>query len=371
MPGNMTKFRVGKINQPNFYAWAQEGIVQLADRNIPKGTILESETQSVDYPALSRCVLNWSESAMHRQYLSQPVNEALEQRLTKLAHEWVGDRPRGWEQIEAIIQGLRTNYTLDKRALPPVDSRDVVGCFLDSKRGRDVDFATTAVLMLRSLGYPTRLVSGLYVHPDHYDPKTEHYMIYRDDVHFWPEVLIDHKVWVALEPTPGYELATPVYSWFMRFTSFAVSLWEGVIAHPWLVTMLLVIMGMLYWIRHEIVDRVVTYFWRWGRRQILRQEVLRTLRLIDRRATWSGQPRPQNKTPARWYCKRCRSEVCEHALQQLMQMSIWAAYAPTSPNVVMPWAPEAVYSICDEVVHYWSLKRFRRTYTTTSPSITT
>ena len=37
-----------------------------------------------------------------------------------------------------------------------------------------------------------------------------------DDVHFWAEVRLSNGTWVAIEPTPGYELLPPVRPWSER-----------------------------------------------------------------------------------------------------------------------------------------------------------
>ena len=71
-------------------------------------------------------------------------------------------------------------------------------------------------MLLRSLGYPTRVVSGLYAAPGRYDPRTRHTPVTGEDVHFWAEVRLPDGLWVAVEPTPGYELMPPVRAWSER-----------------------------------------------------------------------------------------------------------------------------------------------------------
>ncbi len=130
--------------------------------------------------------------------------------VRSLAEEWTQGVPHGYRQIEAICQQLRTNYTLDRSARVPEDSAFPVGQFLfKSKRGADYQFATAATLMLRSLGFSTRLVSGFYANPVRYDVRKRHTAVHSSDVHFWCEVFVGAGTWVTLEPTPGYEVLSP------------------------------------------------------------------------------------------------------------------------------------------------------------------
>ena len=85
-----------------------------------------------------------------------------------------------------MIAALRQGYAHDRSATASSGCTDVVAEFLlESRRGPDYLFASSAAVLLRSLGYPTRLVSGLYAAPGKYDPRTRHTPVTRDDVHFW------------------------------------------------------------------------------------------------------------------------------------------------------------------------------------------
>ena len=61
-----------------------------------------------------------------------------------------------------MVSNLRQHYAHDRLATAAPASIDVVADFLlGSRRGPDYLFASAAVVMIRSLGYPARLVSGL------------------------------------------------------------------------------------------------------------------------------------------------------------------------------------------------------------------
>src|SRR5205807_1640324 len=135
----------------------------------------------------------------------------------RLAKRWTDGVPRGWAQAEAVVVALRRGYVHDRSATARAGCTDVVAEFLlRSRRGPDYLFASSAAVLLKSLGHPVRVVSGLYAAPGRYDPRTRHTPVTRDDVHVWVEVRLPDGVWVAIEPTPGYELLPPAYPWTER-----------------------------------------------------------------------------------------------------------------------------------------------------------
>ena len=95
------------------------------------------------------------------------------------------------------------------------------------RRGPSYLFASAAAVMLRSLGYPTRMVSGFYADPARYNARARHTPVFRDDAHFWPEVHLGGRTWVAVEPTPGHELLGPPLSWSESISAAlgTVSIW--------------------------------------------------------------------------------------------------------------------------------------------------
>ena len=159
-----------------------------------------------------------------------------------------------------MIAALRQGYAHDRSATAPAGCTDVVAEFLlRSRRGPDYLFASAAAVLLRSLGYPTRVVSGLYAAPGRYDPRTRHTPVTGDDVHFWAEVRLPDGLWVAVEPTPGYELMPPVRPWSERI---ARALWRRrkLGARPrrsacWRPSLSFVAIMIR---RHDVLDRLAT-----------------------------------------------------------------------------------------------------------------
>jgi transglutaminase-like putative cysteine protease len=100
--------------------------------------------------------------------------------------------------IEAYLRSNVFTYTLDP---PPVPAgADPLDYFLfDSHAGYCEFFATAMGDMLRSLGIPTRLVSGFG--PGTYEPTINGYIVRSEDAHTWVEAYFPNYGWIQFEPT--------------------------------------------------------------------------------------------------------------------------------------------------------------------------
>jgi hypothetical protein len=214
VPPLLTRFRVGSVNRLDFFAWAQYGIIRMTDRTVPAGTVIDSEARTVDPQRLRALGFTPRPDSVEDPHVSFHGDYAIAPSLADLARRWILGVPEGWAQVEAVVAALRRGYVHDRSATAPPGCRDVVSEFLlRSGRGPDYLFASAAAVLLRSLGYPTRVVSGLYAAPWRYDPRTRHTPVTREDVHFWAEVRLPDGHWITVEPTPGYELLPPVQPW--------------------------------------------------------------------------------------------------------------------------------------------------------------
>ena len=191
IPAHPVRFRVGSVNRLEFFGWARYGIIRMTDRTVPAGTVIDSESLTVDPERLRSLAFPPQRSPESDHQLSFQGEYAIDPAVADLAMDWATGLPEGWGQVEAVIAALRSGYTHDRSATAPPACTDVVAEFLlRSRRGPDYLFASSAVVLLRSLGYPARAVSGLYAAPGRYDPRTRHTPVTGDDVHFWAEVRI-------------------------------------------------------------------------------------------------------------------------------------------------------------------------------------
>lgn len=106
----------------------------------------------------------------------------------------------------AIQQYLRNPsvFTYDTTVDPA--SGDLVSNFLRDKHGFCVHFATTMVVMLRSIGIPARM--GLGFLPGRYTGDGN-YVVNGGDAHAWAEVYFPGYGWVRFEPTPAVQSGSP------------------------------------------------------------------------------------------------------------------------------------------------------------------
>ncbi|MFO7975513.1 MAG: DUF3488 and transglutaminase-like domain-containing protein [Candidatus Hydrogenedentota bacterium] len=139
----------------------------------------------------------------------------LAQRLTE-EHDNLYDKARA---LEAWFSSEEFVYTLDTPSLPqgaPVDA-----FVLEARRGHCELFASALALMLRSLGIPTRVVSGY--RGGEWSPADQAYIVSRDMAHLWVEAyFLDHG-WITFDPSPQRD--EEIVPWHRRVT-LALSRWQ-------------------------------------------------------------------------------------------------------------------------------------------------
>ncbi len=128
-------------------------------------------------------------------------------RVTALAATLVAGAPDRYDAVQAVEDYLRSHetYTLDSPL--PARGEDAVDDFLFvSHTGFCEQFASAAVIMLRSAGIPARLVTG-YVGGDTTQVAGER--VFRGkDAHAWIQVYYPGVGWVDSDPTAGSTPAT-------------------------------------------------------------------------------------------------------------------------------------------------------------------
>ncbi|WP_152049722.1 transglutaminase-like domain-containing protein [Tautonia marina] len=354
-PAHLERFRVGSVNRVDFYEWAQPGVLRMRGRTIPPGTVIDTEARSPLPESLRRLTFPERPGDAFLRYRQTPEGPPA---LLRLASEWSAGVPRGWQQVEAVVSQLRGHCTFDRAATPPEDCPDVMAHFLvNTRRGPDYLFATAAALMLRSLGYPTRVVGGLYVDPRRYDPVARHVAVASGDAHLWVEVQVPGGDWVAVEPTPGFDLMPPVRSPLDRVLAGIALAGSWAARNVAGLAMATIGIGLLVWRRREVLDRAWTLAWCLATQAgAPSQAVLATLRLVERRASLAGRARTIGETPSQW-CGGIVASAPDHLgvdLQALVRLAQWSAYAPVPLPVDVNCR-----ALCRRVVRGWTLRTFR------------
>jgi transglutaminase-like putative cysteine protease len=128
------------------------------------------------------------------------VEPGVPSRVRTLARQLSASTTTRYDAVQTIDDYLRAHETYDLNSPVPAAGADAVDDFLFvSHRGFCQQFATAAVVLLRSLGIPARLVTG-YSHGDLTVAAGERVMR-GVDAHAWIQVWYPGVGWIASDPT--------------------------------------------------------------------------------------------------------------------------------------------------------------------------
>ncbi|NUQ76770.1 MAG: DUF3488 domain-containing protein [Polyangiaceae bacterium] len=137
------------------------------------------------------------------RYLALPAN--LPDRIRTLAAEWTTTATTSQERAQAIETRLRTEYRYDL-ASPSGRNKQPLDHFLfESKRGHCEFYSTAMAVMLRTVGVPSRNVTGFI--GGTWNRFGRFYAVRQGDAHSWVEVYIDGRGWITYDPTPPADAA--------------------------------------------------------------------------------------------------------------------------------------------------------------------
>jgi transglutaminase-like putative cysteine protease len=135
---------------------------------------------------------------IERRYLQLP--DTVTDRTRALAEEVTADHETVFDKAQAIEQYLRHNLTYDLNVPPPQEDQDFVDFVLfDLQSGYCDYYATSFVVMARSVGIPARIAMG-YAQGE-YDEEAKAYRVRARNGHSWPEVFFPRYGWIQFEPT--------------------------------------------------------------------------------------------------------------------------------------------------------------------------
>lgn len=156
------------------------------------GTPTEDELDAVGDPAVPDAFVAYTREI-----------GGLSEEVTTLAQSLTQDATTRHAKVSAVMDHLSGfAYTLDQPQSQRVaDGGDPLEGFLfDTQAGHCEYFASAAVVLLRQIGVPTRLVNGYY--GAHYNSVGEYYAVRQADAHSWIEVYFGQLGWVTFDPTP-------------------------------------------------------------------------------------------------------------------------------------------------------------------------
>ena len=147
------------------------------------------------YQVMSHPLQDFPADVSADYYLKIP--EEIERALISLAKPLAKEGFLG--TARTVESYLKTSFAYD---LSPGEAQgDPVNYFLfTSKKGHCEYFASAMVLLLRTLGIPSRIVGG-YLGGD-WNEIGQYFLVRQSDAHTWVEVWIEDRGWVTFDPTP-------------------------------------------------------------------------------------------------------------------------------------------------------------------------
>lgn len=131
----------------------------------------------------------------------------IDSRIPQLARRITSSANNNYDRAALIEHYLQTQfgYTLQ---LPPANVDDPLANFLFvRKRGHCEYFASAMAVMLRTLGIPTRVITGFRT--GEFNDLSGKYVVRSSDAHAWVEAYFPDYGWISFDPTPSVASANP------------------------------------------------------------------------------------------------------------------------------------------------------------------
>jgi transglutaminase-like putative cysteine protease len=379
-PPQLAAVHIDKLDREDFFGWTDDGVFCMTDREyIPQLTVIHLRSLNVNLEPL-RAEGDFADLIRGSPGMSGSADPALRREaeaialclrvpeasaaVQETARRWTEDTPRGWLQVEAVVARLRREFSHDESAVVPRDCPDAATHFLHAGRGPDYLFATTAAVLLRSLGYPARLVSGFYARPERFDRNAGQTAVLKEDLHVWTEVAVGGSLWIPIEPTPGFEPPPVSMTWRQRMMHVARALMIYAARHRLAFLAAGLAIAAIVWQRQRSSDLALWSCWWIVCRGSPEHRVIWTLRLLEWRARLAGRARPAHITLERWYAPLIAAEIGagRSAVRDFFDFVAQTLYSPRGVrHSCSPTDDRSVPRACRTVADCCSAARLRNT----------
>jgi transglutaminase-like putative cysteine protease len=190
-PMNVTAFILPNGEQDlivlETFPFLEPGETYYARAYIANPTAPQLRASGQDYP-------DW----VVERYLQLPEN--FSSRVADFAKQASVGAKTPYDKAKAITATLRAQVQYKSSIILPPKGTDLMEWFLfEGREGYCNYYATAEVLMLRSLGIPTRLAVG-FAQGERNENELK-FIVRRKDAHAWPEVYFPGYGWIEFEPT--------------------------------------------------------------------------------------------------------------------------------------------------------------------------
>jgi hypothetical protein len=297
-PAALTSWHVPLIDRIDFFGLTSDDVVCMSGRDrIPILTTISLISCQVNAWQLLQENCSGSQATEGAGLQLPSVHH---QGWRSLAKDWTRDCRTDGERVLRIESRLRETFEFIDHVVLPENCESAVDQFLSTGAGPDYLFATTAAMLLRELGIPARLVTGLYADQRNYDAKSQQTIFWNDDVHTWVEFSLDGSSWLTLEPTPTYRLPPrdlTLWQWA------ALGLGRGLswCLRNWHLLLGLVTASCLAWrFRGKLLDWSGQLSWLATRWMPVAWQVWWCSRWLDWRLWVCGLRRPETRSQRQW-----------------------------------------------------------------------
>jgi hypothetical protein len=117
----------------------------------------------------------------------------------------------------------RYQYTLQLPSQPPADP--IADFLFSRRRGHCEYFASSMAIMLRTLGIPSRIITGF--RGAQFNQLNANYIVRASDAHSWVEAFIPGAGWITFDPTPaGGAQAVTLWTRYQLYLDAAHEFWR-------------------------------------------------------------------------------------------------------------------------------------------------
>lgn len=307
LPARATRLRIDRIDQPSFYAVVADQVAALRGAAVPASTVISTDSFGGGLDGSEASLPDGQMPALTDPAPSgdRPWREILETWGVRRAGR--SEPVASWRAAQQVVAHLRERYAYDPSTRPPAACPNAVEHFLTvARRGPDYLFASAAVLLLRELGYTTRLAGGFWLSSADRDPLTRRAVAVAEDAHVWCEVLTRSGEWLPVEASPAHAVRQPPWTWSQLWKmtvsgAMAIAAW---LASP-IPSGTLALAALFATTWRNLLDRCLTGLWWLAIRRANRCPLAATWKLLEWRAWLAGCPRPPHMTARRWYVAAC------------------------------------------------------------------
>lgn len=166
----------------------------LDDRGL-KYEVYLSHRGAVTFPNLA--------PAERARYLQVPAD--LPPRVRELAKDWTASQNTPLAKALEVERRLRTGFVYDLASPSGKDKQPLDHFLFESKRGHCEFYSSAMAVLLRTVGVPTRNVTGFI--GGTWNRFGRFYAVRQGDAHSWVEAYVDGEGWRTFDPTPPADAA--------------------------------------------------------------------------------------------------------------------------------------------------------------------